>query len=438
MFCQNCGTKNEDGSLFCENCGAKLEVAVSVKAPLTGEAPVTPNTPVTGSVAPKLPNDTFEEEKPKKSFKINVLMLVAAVEAVLVIFAAVFLFKAVKEANNFEKTASSFWNYMAAGEFDKAYRYFDLDEDSVLTEESFVSAMKTQPYAEAKKVSVRKARQKTDEATYIIKYEYNEKEYELELSLELSGKEGLFGGDWTVSTAPFINRDIAVTVPRGAKLILDGKEVSDSFATSETQYTIPKVFVGYHTYYAESGILTSEKQVTKENYVYCSNLTLVEDEKKKLVSVAEETTEKLVDAMLNAADYEKVSKYFTTNRGNSSTRLNADSYADYTDRFFNGASLNWSNRICGITSMDLSDMKVSIGNVSVSDDGIPTVQVSIRGNLEFDYKEYNPDKKLMEKETTYTNSDFYCYVEFDYENDNWIATDITDFSAITSPSYYNY
>ena len=90
MFCQNCGTKNEDGSLFCENCGAKLEVAVSVKAPLTGEAPVTPNTPVTGSVAPKLPNDTFEEEKPKKNFKINVLMLVAAVEAVLVIFAAVF------------------------------------------------------------------------------------------------------------------------------------------------------------------------------------------------------------------------------------------------------------------------------------------------------------------------------------------------------------
>ena len=39
MFCENCGTKLEDGTLFCTNCGAKQDVP-EVAPEFTPEEPV--------------------------------------------------------------------------------------------------------------------------------------------------------------------------------------------------------------------------------------------------------------------------------------------------------------------------------------------------------------------------------------------------------------
>lgn len=43
MFCQNCGTQNNDASVFCENCGAKLEKPVQPNVAAQQAQPVQPN-----------------------------------------------------------------------------------------------------------------------------------------------------------------------------------------------------------------------------------------------------------------------------------------------------------------------------------------------------------------------------------------------------------
>lgn len=46
MFCENCGTRVDDGSPFCPNCGNKMPVPEAPAAPAAPEAPAAPAAPV--------------------------------------------------------------------------------------------------------------------------------------------------------------------------------------------------------------------------------------------------------------------------------------------------------------------------------------------------------------------------------------------------------
>lgn len=45
MFCENCGTRVDDGSPFCPNCGNKMPVPEAPAAPVVPETPVAPEAP---------------------------------------------------------------------------------------------------------------------------------------------------------------------------------------------------------------------------------------------------------------------------------------------------------------------------------------------------------------------------------------------------------
>lgn len=81
MFCENCGTKLEDGALFCENCGAKQEVPNVTPG-------FTPDSTITASVegAPKVPLKEKLKKVPVYAW------IIAAVVLVAVIVGGVFLY----------------------------------------------------------------------------------------------------------------------------------------------------------------------------------------------------------------------------------------------------------------------------------------------------------------------------------------------------------
>ncbi len=80
MFCPNCGTKLEDGSLFCGNCGAKLaEPTQTAATSSAASAPVTPGKPL---VSFKIGNMDFSIVKENIYFT----GLIAAIVAFIALF----------------------------------------------------------------------------------------------------------------------------------------------------------------------------------------------------------------------------------------------------------------------------------------------------------------------------------------------------------------
>lgn len=424
MFCQNCGTQNTDSSMFCENCGAKLinvteQAAAPVEEATKTEAPVaeTPVTPVQQTAPAGV--------APKKPFPVSPLMIVAAVEAIVVIIAAVVFISSIVKANNYEKTACKFWNDLAAGRYEAAYEYLNLDDDETfLSKESFVSAMETNGICEAEKVRIKKSSQRSDKkAVFRVTYEYKEADCELELDLV---KED---GKWVVEPEPFIVKDYIVdNVPVDATLYVDGNKISDKFLVdgSERSYKLPKMFAGKHTYYAKKDIFATPEVTTTGKSVYLNSLTLDEKSSEALLKQACETVDKITEAWVTGGEFDAVSKYFT-DANSSYGRTNEEKYDAYATYFFLGEDQD-DTYIDGKTAVSFSDVEASVGYMSTSNDTV-TVSVNYSAKMLSESKDYNGSKKYFynEKETEKGVS---MSLEFVYENGEWLAEDVYNFTTI--------
>ncbi len=91
MFCENCGTKNEAGTMFCENCGARLEA----EAQPTYASQPQPQQPY---------QPTYQPEAPKKKSKLP-LIIIAIVVAIGVAVGAYFLLSGGKDDSETESSA---------------------------------------------------------------------------------------------------------------------------------------------------------------------------------------------------------------------------------------------------------------------------------------------------------------------------------------------
>lgn len=119
MFCNNCGTQNQDGAPFCTNCGAPLQAA----NPAPAVAPQPTANPVVAPVAPA--------PKAKKGFNTKLLIpVVAVVLVVAIIIGAIALFGG-DPKDKYYVSKAVYVSYDASGNVTnkETYEYYNEDDE---------------------------------------------------------------------------------------------------------------------------------------------------------------------------------------------------------------------------------------------------------------------------------------------------------------------
>lgn len=167
MFCKNCGTEINEGTVFCSNCGAKIENV-------------------------DIPVETSVNLQKKKNNK-TIGMVVSVLVAVAVIIGLGSLVKAIFFADNYEDVARKYITSVTNCDLHKAYDYCIFDMDKYFDE--YVKI-----YCDDYDIST---------AEFYEKYEQYEDEYDITVDsyndildcLEIEMKENFDDeyGDYTIS-----------------------------------------------------------------------------------------------------------------------------------------------------------------------------------------------------------------------------------------------
>lgn len=313
MFCQNCGTKNNDSSVFCENCGAKLEKPVQPAQPTQ---PVQPAQPV----QPTQPVQPAKPEKPRKP--ISKAWIVVAVEAVALITAIVVFFKIGNDVYSPEKVAEKFFVEVANHNFKEAYKTLDVEEDDFINEKNFENASCNLELSKVANYEIKRSKKnglgKNIEIAYRTKGSSSDHTYYISVS-EKTGKNALFFEKWEVSPESMIVEDFQVEVPIGAEVIVDGVKLGKDYQKKSKDdgvqvYEIPAMFAGEHQIVVtQEGMKEVRKLVdTDMDYGYSlRSMSPDEEVLEEVLNTASSDLKEIYSAAAEGKDFDAVADLFS-------------------------------------------------------------------------------------------------------------------------------
>lgn len=315
MFCQNCGTKNNDASVFCENCGAKLEKPVQPAQPTQ---PVQPAQPV----QPTQPVQPVKPAKPRKP--ISKVWIVVAVEAVALIAAVVVFFKIGNDIYSPEKVAEKFFVEVANHNFKEAYKTLDVEEDDFINEKNFENASCNMELSKVTNYKIKRSRGsdslgKDIEISYRTKGGSSTHSYNVSVSKK-TGKNALFFEKWEVSPESMIVEDFYVDIPVGAEVTVDGVKLDEEYADKKNStdtiqsYKIPAMFAGEHQIVVtKEGMKEVRKIVdTDMDYGYSLyNMSPDEEVLEEVLKTASSDLKEIYCAAAEGKDFDAVADLFS-------------------------------------------------------------------------------------------------------------------------------
>jgi len=223
MFCENCGSKLEDGSLFCTNCGAKQEVVENVSQVTTGFTPE--QTATAAAPVAAAPKEPFGAKIKKVPFYVWIIVAVVLVAAIV---GGVFIYKAKHTININDYVTVEFDGYDTMGT-----ATVELDEE--FWEDLFEkSSFKDKAKVEKKEIS-----------SYYSEADYMQDELSGKVKYEVDPENKLSNGDevtvsWKVK-ASSIKKKFGVTIKCDDKKFtvedLEEVETFDPFESLEVTFT---------------------------------------------------------------------------------------------------------------------------------------------------------------------------------------------------------
>ncbi len=245
MFCEKCGTKNEDGAIFCENCGNKLIVEEFAKK----EKFTAPNLNSEGGE-----NRAVTIEKKPMSLKNKIILIVVLVLAVLLVGA----YNLGKHFADPKRVVENYVENMLSKNYNDAFNSLDFEDNEFTQKSDFAKVMKNNgenwnfanytiteelsedPFLKSYKVSYHKKGASDSEELYVTLVKQNEKKY-------------LLFDDYKVSVKELLAKDFSVVVPEEATVYIDQTKVSEKYVAEDEEldkglkkYIIPSVFEGAH------------------------------------------------------------------------------------------------------------------------------------------------------------------------------------------------
>ena len=271
MFCQACGTPNDDAALFCESCGARLEK--------------------------------------KKTGKIISKEHIILFSEIVILCILIVVFYSVGELScSPENVAERYFVNVVNGNWEKVFQELDIEETPFINAERLSDADINRIFENINNYSVAQNtldRELWNELTntdlgtvvtinYRLKGMDYDNRYEIPLNKQID-KKYLFFDDWKVGTGNLVCQNFSVYVPDGAKVMVDGIPLDDTYLreTEEDErqhYVIPQLFFGMHAIHVERpdwGEVDEEISVTYSNEeYYLRNMQLTEDALSRLSQLA--------------------------------------------------------------------------------------------------------------------------------------------------------
>lgn len=444
MFCPNCGTKNDDEALFCCNCGTRLVMDEPQETPAQPEVTLAQEsasaepevTPVQES-APVQPQQAFgqqpvqfEGQIPKQQpvnkkpvqFPKSIIAIAAAGVAVV---AAIIIFVCVgKNVTDYKKTAKQYVKAVAECEWNDAYSLINLPDGEFLTKEAFINVHSDVTGEKVSKMAAddivstysKMPGNKAVKVGYITDsgMQYND------VYLTVANKHYmLFFKKYKVSAENLVVKDITVKVPKGLTLYINDTIVGDGYKTdasksdssSADEYVIPYLFYGKNDikvtgdfiedYTTQLYAAYDEDTFTVGTY----NVKYVNSKLEELKTQAKTDVDAIVSAVQAKKDYSAISDRVCNEEKKNLESTYKNIYDSYNDKYKTVSDLKISKFTASITD---TSFRVD------SDDGCPTVKVSIK--IGYTYKiQYSGSDKANDKNNT-NNS---AYIYYKYEDGNW-------------------
>ena len=296
MFCQACGTPNDDAALFCESCGARLEK--------------------------------------KKTGKIISKEHIILFSEIVILCILIVVFYSVGELScSPENVAERYFVNVVNGNWEKVFQELDIEETPFINAERLSDADINRIFENINNYSVAQNtldRELWNELTntdlgtvvtinYRLKGMDYDNRYEIPLNKQID-KKYLFFDDWKVGTGNLVCQNFSVYVPDGAKVMVDGIPLDDTYLreTEEDErqhYVIPQLFFGMHAIHVERpdwGEVDEEISVTYSNEeYYLRNMQLTEDALSRLSQLAVDDMQQIYRAALGGEAFHKIAAIFT-------------------------------------------------------------------------------------------------------------------------------
>ncbi len=422
MFCPECGTKNDDGAIFCASCGMNLQNAATPTA--TESAPV--ESPVQTPLQPEMQPFNYTQMAqqqpvqpqynntavPKQPIKINPLMIVTMVEALVFVIAIVAFVLIGKSTYSHKKVAEAYFESLKAGDWKSAYEYLDVKESEFINQELFEQVHTQSDGMQISSSKIVSESSRKNSATVEMQYKIKDMKEAQYTTLELtkqSKKNFLFFDKWKVDASQYIVNDLYVYVPSGATLYLDGKKVPESMIESEdsysTSYVIPQLFKGEHSFSIEVGdFVGAEETISVEEdneFKSVSSLELTEKQQEEVIELAWENIQKITNGLAAGDDFSTIESIYSEETVEDAQ----DDYEDAEDDF----SVDDDD---GILELTFSDVSADVSYISVTNG-----KVCVEVRIEYDYESTYVDWLYETVETT-SGSD-YKTVKYVYEDGEW-------------------
>lgn len=405
MFCPECGTNNDDTAAFCSNCGTPLQMTASQSTPdfqnTSGfqSAPI----PQTASVS-----SVKERQRLTTGDKLLLAELAIAVLSI-VLFVVVY---------NTQLSAKSVAQKYAEAVFDRDWntvydKLYIEDSGEFLTKTAFITAQQMNTSEEKQRVRLKNVKKIIGGfSSQAYRVSYRTEDYSDTMTLELK-RSGL---SWKVETDDYFSKNYMVTVPAGAKVMVDKIDITRELKPSGKKdgydtYTIPLVFGSTH--YIELSGDELEDHAQCLTFVYekgndTGNITasvVNAPYNEKTIKKVMKQAAKDLEAILNAASENKPFSEADVFKDVDSKRAGdiGSAYNDLRDYVFGNADSSYALTKYQLTNGETTGYMSSYEHI---------IQVDIKGN----YKYENVSLSYDGRRTTTGAGDGTCTHTLQYMN----------------------
>ena len=269
-----------------------------------------------------------------KSLPVSKWLIALIGEAVAAFIVFVIVVTLFNGSGSADKTAEKFFVSLVNGNYKKAFSCMNLDKDDFINPKELEFAVSTYDFSKVDNYTVKDSndyygssygyRDYEDELgkNYVVLYRNKGDSYNTELDINMvkSGKSG----KWYVSSGNLIVENFVIYVPAGAKLKIDGIDVSDKYAKAGEDdytekeylvYTIPRIFRGQHYIsVTQDGFQELRDAYYVDGYDNSCDMTdqmLSRETMEEINELAVANMQKIYQAALKKQSFETIADLFT-------------------------------------------------------------------------------------------------------------------------------
>lgn len=270
------------------------------------------------------------------------------------------------------KNARAYYEAKLAGDWNRMYDCCVFPESSFLSKQNFVNAMSyrtnqdtdEQEMPEITSYMMRKKGTNGDQVNYQVNYSLKDDgEAHIESLVMKRGSSVLrVFSNWYVLPKDLYVQDVSVTVPKKARLSIDGTEVTEKYLTESQDeekavYQIPYLFLGYHTIELKERGKEDYREIfeltEKKNLEFIPEMQLNNKSGKEICDRVEEAIDAIYQAAASHKDFEEISSYFSADAATQKAARNA--YENLENQFS-------TKKKVGIATLSVTRVTTSVRN----------------------------------------------------------------------------